>query len=68
MKTAQCQCGTPSPGGLTSKPCTQPVTQEDMLCDVCRERCSSMRVGPVAGASGPTLDFKVEWFDIGMPR
>jgi hypothetical protein len=63
----RCQCVTSSPGGLTSEPCTRPVTQEDMLCDVCRDRCSSMRISPVAGTSGPTLDFthvKVEGFNI----
>jgi len=42
-----CWCDKPSPGGLTKEPCARKATQEDMLCDVCRQGCSQLRVGPV---------------------
>ncbi len=49
MKVETCWCDKPSRGGLTKEPCTRPVTQEDMLCDQCREGCSTISVGPVDG-------------------
>jgi hypothetical protein len=67
MRIERCRCDKPSPGGLTTESCDRLVTQEDMLCDTCREKCTSVRFLPVVGASGPILDFshaKVEGFDL----
>jgi hypothetical protein len=49
-----CWCDKPSPGGLTREPCTRKATQEDMLCDTCREKCSTVYIGP-AGGKATTL-------------
>jgi len=46
-KIERCWCDKPSSGGLTMESCTRPVTQEDMLCDECRDGCHQLRVGPV---------------------
>ena len=46
-KDLTCRCDKPSRGGLTAEPCARRMTQEDMLCDQCREGCKQLRVGPV---------------------
>jgi hypothetical protein len=46
-KIELCWCDKPSRGGLTKEPCTRPVTQEDMLCDQCRDGCTQISVGVI---------------------
>jgi hypothetical protein len=46
-KLVTCWCDKPSRGGLTNdEPCTRLATQEDMLCDQCRQGCATIRFGP----------------------
>jgi hypothetical protein len=45
MKVALCQCDKP-PANLVGGRCTVPATQEDLLCDVCRNGCQPIAVKP----------------------
>jgi hypothetical protein len=46
---ATCRCDKRVPG-FPIEPCARPLTQEDLLCDVCRCGCGSVvAVGPAGG-------------------
>jgi hypothetical protein len=45
---ATCRCDKRAPG-FAIEPCTRPVTQEDVLCDVCRCGCGTVAVGLADG-------------------
>ena len=50
MKTATCQCDE-----VPDRPCPAAITQEDLLCDACRQANQPDYVHVVTALSGPTI-------------